>query len=593
MGRDFFAVTSVLITDGHELAGLGAARSLGRAGHVVSVAVPQGIDAPVGKSRYVARVIASPNPWVDQPAYRQFLQIEAPKHDVLLPISEAAILATAACRHDLGRTLLLLPSDASLRYTLSKYHATRAAQAAGLAVPQTVFLSDGNWPADLLPLVDSLAGLGYPLLIKHDNCLLPSGQYVRGKTERVDSPLQARALLAELRALGAQVIAQKPIPGHGAGVFLLRHGQKTLLRFAHERLHEVPYTGGVSSLRMSCHDEKLVAQSERFLAALDYQGVAMCEFRKTPSGEPLFLEINGRLWGSLALALHCGVDFPRTLLLAMQGMPVPAQSDYPDGLRCRNLLPGEVSHLASLWRAKDVSLSDKLVAAAKQVLLTFDPQIRHDHFWFDDPEPAAKQTQNWLSEFAQRLRSRVERNRQMQSDKALLSEELARTESRFGALPTPRRILTLCLGNICRSPFAEHYLRLSAMQKGLPMLVVESAGFLHHDGRATPTRFVELVKPHGVDLSHHRAQRVQREQIDAADLILVMDVQNLRAFHDEFPDAVGKTFLIGALAKSHSPEIPDPYLLPVREAEASYRLLAESCAAVITRIVHKSTLRRL
>ena len=42
---------------------------------------------------------------------------------------------------------------------------------------------------------------------------------MRGKTERVDSPLQARALLAELRALGAQAIAQKPIPGHGAGVF--------------------------------------------------------------------------------------------------------------------------------------------------------------------------------------------------------------------------------------------------------------------------------------------------------------------------------------------------------------------------------------
>ena len=46
-----------------------------------------------------------------------FCKIEAPKHDVLLPISEAAILATAVCRHDLGRTLLLLPSDASLRYT--------------------------------------------------------------------------------------------------------------------------------------------------------------------------------------------------------------------------------------------------------------------------------------------------------------------------------------------------------------------------------------------------------------------------------------------------------------------------------------------
>lgn len=587
MGRDFSAVTSVLITDGHELAGLGAARSLGRAGFQVTVAVPQGIDAPVGTSRYVARVIDSPNPWREQPAFRLFLQRASTQHDVLWPVSEAAIFATAACRRELSAMRLLIPSDAALRYTLSKYHATQAAQSVGMAVPPTVFVSDGAWPDDLSPLVESLSVLGYPLLLKHDNYLLPSGQYVRGRTEQVDSPLQANALLTELREVGARVIAQRPIPGHGAGVFLLRHRGKTLLHFAHERLHEVPYTGGVSSLRVSCHDEALVAQSERLLAQIDYQGVAMCEFRKTASGEALFLEVNGRLWGSLALALHCGVDFPRTQLAAELGLPIPPASDYPDGVRCRNVLPGEVSHLMSIVRGPNVPLVDKLRATMEQVVLTLNPTIRHDHFWIDDPGPAAKQTQIWLSTLVQRISHRIERTRQMPNDKALLAEELARSESRFAALPKPRRILTLCLGNICRSPFAEHYLRVAARKRGLVTPIVESAGFLHHDGRATPTRFVELVKPHGVDLSAHRAQRVQREQVDAADLILLMDVQNLRAFQDEFPDAAHKAFLVGILARAHSAEIPDPYLLPVREAEASYRLLAESCAAVIERIVHK------
>jgi glutathione synthase/RimK-type ligase-like ATP-grasp enzyme len=133
-------VTSILITDGHELAGLGAARSLGRAGHRVTVAVPQGLSAPVARSRYVAQVIDSPSPWADQAAFRRFLLAEARKYEVLLPVSEAAIAAAATLRAELHPTRLLMPSDDSLRYTLSKYHATKLAQTVGLATPPTVFL---------------------------------------------------------------------------------------------------------------------------------------------------------------------------------------------------------------------------------------------------------------------------------------------------------------------------------------------------------------------------------------------------------------------------------------------------------------------
>lgn len=579
-------MTSILITDGHELAGLGAARSIGRAGHRVTVAVPQGLLAPVVRSRYVARVIESPNPWTDQAAYRRFLRAEANKYGALLPISEAAIVAAAACRQELASTPLLIPSDEALCFTLSKYHATQAARAVGIAIPPTVFVSDGRWPEDLEPLVASLQAIGYPLLLKHDNYLSDRGQYVRGKTQRVESPLQARALLCELREQRAQVIAQQPVPGHGAGVFLLRHNGQTILRFAHERLHEVPYTGGVSSLRISCHDEPLVARSERLLASIGYEGVAMVEFRKDPHGEPQFLEINGRLWGSLALALHAGVDFPAVLLRCAQGEPVPAQPDYPDGLRCRNLLPGEFSHLASVLRAHEVPLPDKLRATCEQVFLTIDPTIRHDHLWYDDPGPALFQASLWTQDLGRRLRGRLSRSKQMSADNDLLTRAQKTTEARFLALPRPvKRVLVLCLGNICRSPFAEHCLRHMAAERGIQNLTIQSAGFLHHDGLKTPTRFVELVRPHGVDLSGHRAQRVQQQQVDEADVILLMDAQNLRALQSEFPHATNKTFLIGLLSSQKAGEIPDPYLLSLPDAQASYQQLAEACAATIARLL--------
>ena len=93
-----------------------------------------------------------------------------------------------------------------------------------------------------------------------------------------------------------------------------------------------------------------------------------------------------------------------------------------------------------------------------------------------------------------------------------------------------------------------------------------------------------MVRPHGVDLSQHQAARVQREQIADADLILVMDAQNLGALHAEFPQAAAKTFLVGWLAQQPRGEIPDPYLLSLAEAEASYAQLASACAAVVNRL---------
>ena len=48
---------------------------------------------------------------------------------------------------------------------------------------------------------------------------------------------------------------------------------------------------------------------QQLLDSIGYQGVAMVEFRRGSDGQDYFLEINGRLWGSLPLALHAGVDF--------------------------------------------------------------------------------------------------------------------------------------------------------------------------------------------------------------------------------------------------------------------------------------------
>lgn len=81
----------------------------------------------------------------------------------------------------------------------------------------------------------------------------------------------------------------------------------------------------------------------------------------------------------------------------------------------------------------------------------------------------------------------------------------------------PRRILVLCMGNICRSPYAA-----GVLARELPGREVRSAGFLEA-GRGSPRFATSVAAERGINLTTHRSVRVTQELVDWADLILVMD----------------------------------------------------------------------
>ena len=84
----------ILVTDAQELAGLGAIRSLGKAGHDVTAGFPSNLRRPASVySRYCSGQRAYPDPWVSQPQFRQWLIRHNSEFDLVLPISEAALLA--------------------------------------------------------------------------------------------------------------------------------------------------------------------------------------------------------------------------------------------------------------------------------------------------------------------------------------------------------------------------------------------------------------------------------------------------------------------------------------------------------------------
>ncbi|MGO2048462.1 MAG: low molecular weight phosphotyrosine protein phosphatase, partial [Brachybacterium tyrofermentans] len=87
------------------------------------------------------------------------------------------------------------------------------------------------------------------------------------------------------------------------------------------------------------------------------------------------------------------------------------------------------------------------------------------------------------------------------------------------------RILTVCTGNICRSPMAEYALREAAQQAGLGDEVeVSSVGTTREEvGNPIDRRAGELLRRHGIDPSAHRARHLSDQELEDADLVLALD----------------------------------------------------------------------
>ncbi|HJQ10601.1 MAG TPA: hypothetical protein VJ840_06155 [Gemmatimonadaceae bacterium] len=92
-----------------------------------------------------------------------------------------------------------------------------------------------------------------------------------------------------------------------------------------------------------------------------------------------------------------------------------------------------------------------------------------------------------------------------------------------------RRILVVCHGNVCRSPYLQ-----AVLQRSMPALSAASAGFVGA-GRAVPDASLELSARRGLDLSRFRSRPLMLSEVCSADLVIVMDPRQARALGARFP----------------------------------------------------------
>jgi predicted ATP-grasp superfamily ATP-dependent carboligase len=318
--------------------------------------------------------------------------------DVLLPVSEAALLAILPNRERFGCAIPFVNAD-TFKRICDKRLVLESARSHGIAVPGQFELTPAHDPSALN------GQLRFPLVVK------PSRSVAGDGAERVSTGVSYAVDQGELLAVVGRtpraaypLLLQQRIDGPGFAISVFIWNGELKAAFAHRRIREKPPSGGVSVLRESIPiDEDLLNRSVALLRDFGWEGVAMVEYKlDVQTGIPYLMEINGRLWGSLQLALDAGVDFPVLLARAAMGERLPERSVYKVGVRSRWEW-GDVDHLLATFRHSPRALSlspaarrHRRLRALGGFLSSIGKTSETEVFDLADPAPFLRETRDWF-----------------------------------------------------------------------------------------------------------------------------------------------------------------------------------------------------
>jgi protein-tyrosine phosphatase len=151
-------------------------------------------------------------------------------------------------------------------------------------------------------------------------------------------------------------------------------------------------------------------------------------------------------------------------------------------------------------------------------------------------------------------------------------------EPRLPPMEAPR-ILVLCHGNICRSPFAEALLR--ARCSGA---LVRSAGFAAGDGMPADPTAIEVAREWQIDLAPHRSRLLTPSELEWAQLVLVMTAPQARALVTRWSDLAPRVRLLGDYLSAAPFAIDDPYGCTPEVFRACFQRIDDATAQLSRRL---------
>ncbi|HEX8852416.1 MAG TPA: ATP-grasp domain-containing protein [Pyrinomonadaceae bacterium] len=377
----------ILILDGHTNQALACARSLGEAGYSVLVASHERFPL-AGWSRYCrARYRLGSQSVEEFERMRLWAQREGVR--VVLPLTErSCVLANAGrAAWEAAGIAVGCGEPEMLEAAFDKARTIQHAERCGVRVPPT------RVPASLDECDAAATEVGFPCVVKPRR----SNAWDGARFFQTKAPVYVKSR-EELKAAVEACLWRDEWPliqayaeGRGKGIFALCEAGRVVARFAHERLRDTRPTGSGSSLRRSVLPEpRLVEPAERLLRELRWHGPAMVEFKDDGGGEPCLMEVNGRFWGSLQLAIDAGVDFPLLWVAILKGEKVEPSGLYRAGVTLRWLW-GDIKRFLFILRGAPKGYTGEYPSVAQGIRELFGAQpagTRLEAYRVGDPWPA-------------------------------------------------------------------------------------------------------------------------------------------------------------------------------------------------------------
>lgn len=154
-----------------------------------------------------------------------------------------------------------------------------------------------------------------------------------------------------------------------------------------------------------------------------------------------------------------------------------------------------------------------------------------------------------------------------------------------------KKILMVCLGNICRSPMAQGILEKKVAETELEIQVDSAGTSDYHINQAPDSRAISKTKEYGIDISHYRGRQLQKEDFTIFDHIFVMDTSNYNNALEltETEEERSKLQMILNLSQPNSNmSVPDPYFGGEEGFENVYRLLDSACDILIENLTNEA-----
>jgi protein-tyrosine-phosphatase/predicted ATP-grasp superfamily ATP-dependent carboligase len=531
--------TKILILGLTNKSGMAVARNLHKYGCIVDAILFS--DVAAKHSRFIRNAYELGNPELDVHAFTSRLldHLQNNEYDGMIPIHDGAIEICRYKEAEISRFVKLsgINEDQKYKYSINKSELLEIGKRYGLLVPA----------GELIDSLESFQRLNpeiftFPLIAKPIGSAKIVNNRLLSFSVRLCNDLVELTDFIRENINSTEILIQEFIKGYGIGYNFIAIEGIIQHEYVHRRINE---HGGVSTLRESLSTKSygLRDQIQKMIKEIGWNGVGMVEFLINEDGTPILMEFNGRFFGSTELSVKSGINLPVLFLeYFILGKSIRTDQRFKEST-LRFLHDEVILFFLLFFKGKFKTfflwLGNLAISATKRRSYIEDSIFEDFKFvfalYFFD-------LKRWHKKFRKK-----------------------RLANKIKILPITKQDLSgilhisfFCLGNICRSPFAQYLAQQTASR-----FTFSSTGSIGKENRLPPTNAVCVAKQYGVDISLHRSQSLSSTDLEKVDLFVVMDKQNLV----ELTNAGVASSKIRFLSEH---EIQDPYGKKLNEFEKTY-----------------------